>query len=321
MRDNTVAMSPKYSFVMPAFKAAFIKEAIDSILGQTCPDFELIVVDDASPEGLGSIVSKYDDPRISYYRNVENIGGKDLVAQWNHSIQYAKGEIVILASDDDVYDKDYLLCIDELVGKYPSVNVFKTLIRHIDSDGNEISCEQKCLDELCDFRTFLMSFCLGDIMSGIPQYAFRKSALLSIGGFVNFPTAWFSDDATVAKLAVNGIALYNEVLFSFRDSDINISGMNNSFDMIEKKIDASVQYDRFIKKVLVNDYGFSSDGIEYTEVLNRTRRSIIHSLKHSKSSVFFHGLRYIHKLDVTTFPLLWQIRRYIGYYYNRILRR
>ena len=92
----------KYSFVLPAYKAAYLKEAIDSILNQTYKEFELIIVNDASPEGVDAIVRSYDDPRIQYYVNAENIGGKDLVAQWNYSITYAKGTYLILASDDDV---------------------------------------------------------------------------------------------------------------------------------------------------------------------------------------------------------------------------
>ena len=96
-------MNRLYSFVLPAYKAKFLGEAIDSILAQTYTNFELIIVNDASPEDLESIVKLYDDPRIQYYTNKVNVGGKDLIAQWNYSITYAKGEYLILASDDDIY--------------------------------------------------------------------------------------------------------------------------------------------------------------------------------------------------------------------------
>ena len=77
----------KYSFVLPAYKARFFKEALDSILSQTYKDFELIIVNDASPEDITSIVKGDNDPRISYYINDVNIGGKDLVAQWNDCLE------------------------------------------------------------------------------------------------------------------------------------------------------------------------------------------------------------------------------------------
>ena len=114
----------KYSFVLPAYKAKFLRESIDSILAQTYSDFELIVVNDASPEDIGSIINTYQDKRVKYYVNSKNIGGKNLVSQWNHSILYAQGDYIILASDDDVYAPEYLFKIDILVCMYPDVNIF-----------------------------------------------------------------------------------------------------------------------------------------------------------------------------------------------------
>ena len=68
----------KYSFVLPAYKAKYLKESIDSIINQTYTDFELIIVNDASPEDVDSIVNSYQDDRIQYYRNEKNIGGVNL---------------------------------------------------------------------------------------------------------------------------------------------------------------------------------------------------------------------------------------------------
>ena len=86
---------PKISFILPAYKGRFFREAVRSILAQTYRDFELVVVDDASPDGLRELLEKelrdrkvekvggewiVDGMRVRYYRNEENIGGKDLVA-------------------------------------------------------------------------------------------------------------------------------------------------------------------------------------------------------------------------------------------------
>lgn len=56
----------KFSVTVPAYKPQYLVECIDSILAQTYKNFELIIVNDASPQDLDSIVSKYDDPRIRY---------------------------------------------------------------------------------------------------------------------------------------------------------------------------------------------------------------------------------------------------------------
>lgn len=54
----------KFTIAIPAYKRTFLKECIDSILAQTYKDFELIIINDASPEDLDSVVECYKDSRI-----------------------------------------------------------------------------------------------------------------------------------------------------------------------------------------------------------------------------------------------------------------
>ena len=100
-----IKQQPLFSFVLPAYKAQLLKEAIASILSQTYQNFEVVIVDDASPEDLEAIVSEFNDSRVRYYKNEQNICGMDLVKQWNHCLAFATCDYVILAADDDVYDK------------------------------------------------------------------------------------------------------------------------------------------------------------------------------------------------------------------------
>ena len=169
-------MNRLYSFVLPAYKAAYLREAIDSILAQTYPNFELIIVNDASPEDLDAIVSSYDDSRIQYYVNKENIGGKDLVAQWNYSISYAKGEYLILASDDDVYHADYLQKMDSIIKKYPNVNVFRPMVQLINHKG-DITHIAGLLNEYSSQLSF--AYFSGRVGSGVPFYIFKRNRSFS----------------------------------------------------------------------------------------------------------------------------------------------
>ena len=91
------------SFIMPTFKSQYLSAAIESILAQDCGNWELVIVDDCSPEDLKSIVDRYCDDRIRYYRNEKNLGGRNLVNQWNYSITLANGDWIALAADDDIY--------------------------------------------------------------------------------------------------------------------------------------------------------------------------------------------------------------------------
>ena len=77
-------MSTFFSILLPAYKCRYLKECIDSVMAQTYSNWELVIVNDASPENLDSIVLQYNDARIHYYKNKHNYGAKHLVHQWNY---------------------------------------------------------------------------------------------------------------------------------------------------------------------------------------------------------------------------------------------
>lgn len=92
-------MSPTVSVVMPLFNCvAYVGEAIESILGQECRDFELIVIDDGSTDETPRIAQCYDDPRLRFYTQ-ENRG---LAATLNRGIELAAGRYIARQDQDDV---------------------------------------------------------------------------------------------------------------------------------------------------------------------------------------------------------------------------
>ena len=82
----------KFSVTVPDYKAQFLSECIDSMLAQTYKNFELIIVNDASPQDLDSIVSKYNDPRIRYYKNKVGFGAEHVVGNCNKRLECTKNE-------------------------------------------------------------------------------------------------------------------------------------------------------------------------------------------------------------------------------------
>jgi GT2 family glycosyltransferase len=89
----------KISVIMPAYnRASFIGETIESILGQTYQDWELIIVDDGSTDNTQEVVSRYPDPRIRCVRQA-NAGE---TAARNAGLSLAKGEYIACIDSDDL---------------------------------------------------------------------------------------------------------------------------------------------------------------------------------------------------------------------------
>jgi glycosyltransferase involved in cell wall biosynthesis len=93
------------SVVIPAYNhEQFIGPAIDSVLGQSWQELELIVIDDGSTDRTGEVVQSYDDPRLSYYYQ-EN---QDAFNTINRGMGMAKGEYIAILNSDDIYTTDRL---------------------------------------------------------------------------------------------------------------------------------------------------------------------------------------------------------------------
>lgn len=94
--------NPEISVLMPTYNGAkFLKETIDSILNQTFTDFEFIIINDCSPdtEETDKIIANYDDSRIRYIHNEENLG---ISGSSNKGIALAKGKYIARQDHDDI---------------------------------------------------------------------------------------------------------------------------------------------------------------------------------------------------------------------------
>ena len=98
----TATEAPPISVLLATFNdERFLAEAIESILEQTMPDFEFIVIDDASTDGTPEIIQRYvtRDARITVLHNAENLG---LTKSLNRGLRSAKGRYVARMDGDDV---------------------------------------------------------------------------------------------------------------------------------------------------------------------------------------------------------------------------
>jgi glycosyltransferase involved in cell wall biosynthesis len=273
--DRGIIM-PKVSFILPAYKRRFLKESIDSILAQTCRDFELVIVDDKSPENLYEVIKEYrweksfdvlpdggrkwivDGIPVRYYQNKENKGGKDLVAAWNHAMEYATGEWCVLSSDDDIYHCEYLSEMIRLTNVYPDVNIVHCRNCEINA-AREITFIGASRAEFESGLQMLYSSSVLRIHQRMADLMFKREAYDNIGGFPNYPMAWYTDHAFAIRLAwLFGGACSNRILFSFRNSGENISSNGSGVD---KKIEAAISFLNDINELLnkVNDKYISED--------------------------------------------------------------
>lgn len=112
--------NPAVTFIIPCFKLAhLLRECVDSILGQTFGDLEILIMDDCSPDQTPEVAGSYRDPRVKHIRNEPNLGH---LRNYNKGISLARGKYVWLISADDYLRTPYVLQrYLEVLEKHPEV--------------------------------------------------------------------------------------------------------------------------------------------------------------------------------------------------------
>jgi len=108
VRSESVNIQPKVSVALPVYNGErFLRQAIESILGQSCADFELLICDNASTDCTADISMEYTrrDARVRYYRNARNLGA---AKNFNRGFELAEGEYFKWIAADDVCEPEFL---------------------------------------------------------------------------------------------------------------------------------------------------------------------------------------------------------------------
>ena len=109
MSDSTNCL---VSIGIPTYNRAnsYLRCALQSAVNQTYKNIEVIVSDNCSPDNTESVVKEFNDPRIRYYRQRENIGPLN---NRNFCLEQAQGQYFVMLLDDDLIDDDFIsTCMD-----------------------------------------------------------------------------------------------------------------------------------------------------------------------------------------------------------------
>lgn len=116
--------NPRVSFIVPVYNTQeFLPRCLDSLLGQTYPDIEIVVVNDGSPDGSAAIIGKYacKDSRMHV---VEKSNG-GLSSARNAGMDVARGDIIDFVDSDDYVEPNLAeFLVDAFAKEHPEIVVF-----------------------------------------------------------------------------------------------------------------------------------------------------------------------------------------------------
>lgn len=243
----------KLAIVIPAYKASYFRQALDSIINQTCKDFTLYIGDDCSPYNLSEIVEAYKEYiPIVYKRFDKNSGGKNLVDHWNRCIDMVRDEDYIwFFSDDDKMEKNCVADFYQALKNVGEKDLFHFNVQVIDENDRiikPVAYKKKSFPAYMTQIEYIKGRLNFQLNSFIVEYIFRKNRFEEVGRFQKFDLAWGTDDATWMKMATrNGIHTIETSKVFWRLSSENISP-DKSHDIVIRKMDSTFNFLTFIKR-------------------------------------------------------------------------
>ena len=226
----------KISVLMPVYNTPenYLREAVESILAQTCADFEFLILNDASTDdNVEKVINSYDDKRIRYWQNDRNLG---ISLSRNKLIGLSRGEYLAVFDHDDVSLPERLEKQAAFLDAHPEVGVVGCWYRILGTE-NKVS---RFPAEDAEIKEIMVNSCC----ICHPASMIRRSVLVEHNiGYENDYTPAEDYALWCRLLSKTRFANLPEVLFAYRNHEGNTSHLQR-----EKMRDASIRIQNFVRR-------------------------------------------------------------------------
>lgn len=211
---------PLVSIGIPTYNRAdsYLRYALRSAVSQSYKNIEIIVSDNCSTDSTESVVKEFDDSRVRYCRQTENIGP---VHNRNFCLEQSQGQYFLLLFDDDVIDDDFISACVEAVKCNSEPGVIFTGTRVIDPKGNVLSSSHNTMNG-CSTGDFILGWFDRKVPLYLCSTLFNAKRLKQLGGFYSRTNRYDDVVASVQLAAQYGRIDVSDVKASFRRHGANL---------------------------------------------------------------------------------------------------
>lgn len=244
----------------------YVGEQLDSLCLQTRPAQEILIIDDASIDGTKEVICQYicehNKIPFSFSSNPINRGWQ---TNFYNLITSAKGEIIFLCDQDDIWHSNKLAKMMSVMSKHPDINVLACAVEPFYEDGNSARLRYTDQPEHC---VFTEGVCLVELNAWSLyirrpgcSYCVRKQFIEDIAPYWN--PCW-PHDATIWRFAAatTSLAIMDEKLMRFRRHANNASGRKKI--TLAKRVDDVNYYLSMLRSI--EKYGTTCKSIAPSEV-------------------------------------------------------
>lgn len=223
---NSLPNSPFISVIIPNYNhARFLDQRITSVLNQTYSNFELIILDDKSPDNSVEIINRYrTHPKVSHIIINDNNSGSTF-KQWHKGILLAKGELVWIAESDDFCEPNLLETLVSKMKENGNCGLAYVVSQMVDIEGKGIGKQPKTTkDKNVSGKDFIKKYMsIGNPVVNASSAIFKKDIAQYIDtDYIKYKAC--GDRLFWIKIAEMGdVAIVNQPLNYFRQHDNKVS--------------------------------------------------------------------------------------------------
>lgn len=214
---------PLVSFCISTYKRPeFLKKQITSLLTQSFPYFNIVISDNDPDCSANDVAESFKDTRVKYFHNGENLG---MMKSFNRSIERAQSDYIVMVTDDDPVDSNFLADFYKWHKKLPGYSVYGGFSRKKKIGNLEIIESNDFLTEVLDpgkTSKILWSSCVME----------RKS-VLQVGKIPDYESPHLADHALIVMAgSIRGGVVINKMYSSLNSHDANFSKFNFQYYIV-----------------------------------------------------------------------------------------
>lgn len=300
----------KFSIIVPVYNVEkYIKDCLNSLLKQSYKNYEVIIVNDGSPDNSEQIIKKFlKDSRFKYFKK-ENGGLSDAR---NFGVQKAKGDYILFVDSDDYINKNCLKFIDSELKKIKEVEIVKFNFTYVDENKKIINNNyfniKEGIFEAHEFLNISLNTKIPFEMAWL--YAYNRKWWIEKK--FEYPVGKIHEDLALTPLVLykaKKIIVINKYLYFYRQTFNSITRHNNE-EKTKKSADDVLSHFMFYVNIFPN---YLKDSVQrkilnhlFTAVLFRTsfcnenkRKKVIKLIKEKKffkyilKDTFKNKIRYL----------------------------
>ena len=183
----------------------YVQECVESILGQSWPEFELHVLDNQSSDRTLEYLRSLHDPRLRIYTSDRSL---PITESWARILVVPKQEFMTLIGHDDLFDRDFLATINALIERHPDAALYQTGSRLINAEGRRIRATRPSPARETAAGYLMARFAFERDVFGT-GYVMRSRDYDRVGGIPPFERLFFADDALWLSLIQGSYKAYD----------------------------------------------------------------------------------------------------------------